>query len=60
EPAAVEVEVIDDGVAKEAGAPGFGLGGMAERVALCGGRLTTGSRPEGGFRVHARIPLERP
>ncbi|MGW3366921.1 sensor histidine kinase [Streptosporangium canum] len=60
EPAAVEVEVIDDGLAKEAGAPGFGLGGMAERVALCGGRLTTGSRPEGGFRVHARIPLERP
>ncbi|WP_156056595.1 sensor histidine kinase [Streptosporangium roseum] len=60
EPAAVEVEVIDDGLAKEAGAPGFGLGGMAERVALCGGRLATGSRPEGGFRVHARIPLERP
>ncbi|MEU7989987.1 histidine kinase [Streptosporangium canum] len=48
EPAAVEVEVIDDGLAKEAGAPGFGLAGMAERVALCGGRLTTGPRPEGG------------
>ncbi|WP_067182125.1 sensor histidine kinase [Microtetraspora niveoalba] len=60
EPAAVEVEVIDDGVVKEAGAPGFGLGGMAERVALCGGRLSTGPRPEGGFRVHARIPLEKP
>ncbi|GAA4235308.1 signal transduction histidine kinase [Streptosporangium album] len=59
EPAAVEVEVIDDGLAKEAGTPGFGLGGMAERVALCGGRLSTGPRPEGGFRVHARIPLER-
>ncbi|MEV4250206.1 histidine kinase [Streptosporangium canum] len=60
EPAAVEVEVIDDGLAKEAGAPGFGLAGMAERVALCGGRLTIGPRPEGGFRVHARISLERP
>ncbi|WP_223166705.1 sensor histidine kinase [Nonomuraea sp. SYSU D8015] len=59
EPAAVEVEVIDDGLAKGAGAPGFGLGGMAERVALCGGQLSTGPRPEGGFRVHARIPLER-
>ncbi len=66
EPAAVEVEVVDDGLARESGglarepgAPGFGLGGMAERVALCGGRLSTGPRPEGGFRVHARIPLER-
>ncbi|MFB9533550.1 sensor histidine kinase [Nonomuraea roseola] len=60
EPAAVEVEVLDDGLPKEVGAPGFGLVGMAERVALCGGRLSTGRRPEGGFRVHARIPLERP
>ncbi|MFG1697019.1 sensor histidine kinase [Nonomuraea sp. NPDC049309] len=58
EPQAVEVEVLDDGLATDGGAPGFGLGGMAERVALCGGRLTTGPRPEGGFRVHARIPLE--
>ncbi|GAA3016397.1 sensor histidine kinase [Streptosporangium longisporum] len=59
EPAAVEVEVVDDGLAEEAGVAGFGLSGMAERVALCGGRLSTGPRPEGGFRVHARIPLER-
>ncbi|MDP4500704.1 sensor histidine kinase [Nonomuraea turcica] len=58
EPGAVEVEVVDDGLAKQDGAPGFGLGGMAERVALCGGQLSTGPRPEGGFRVHARIPLE--
>ncbi|WP_433436734.1 sensor histidine kinase [Nonomuraea sp. CA-141351] len=58
EPSAVEVEVVDDGMAMVGGAPGFGLGGMAERVALCGGRLSTGPRPEGGFRVHARIPLE--
>ncbi|MGI5284787.1 sensor histidine kinase [Nonomuraea polychroma] len=59
EPEAVEIEVIDDGLATQDGAPGFGLGGMAERVALCGGQLSTGPRPEGGFRVHARIPLER-
>ncbi|WP_157549034.1 sensor histidine kinase [Nonomuraea candida] len=58
EPTAVEVEVLDDGLPKDGDAPGFGLGGMAERVALCGGRLSTGPRPEGGFRVHARIPLE--
>ncbi|MFC4112714.1 sensor histidine kinase [Nonomuraea zeae] len=60
EPAAVEVEVVDDGLAKDGGPPGFGLGGMAERVALCGGHLSTGPRPEGGFRVHARLPLEQP
>ncbi|MFI6921613.1 sensor histidine kinase [Nonomuraea spiralis] len=58
EPEAVEVEVLDDGVPQPGGAPGFGLGGMAERVALCGGQLSTGPRPGGGFRVHARIPLE--
>ncbi|MBE1589419.1 sensor histidine kinase [Nonomuraea angiospora] len=60
EPRAVEVEVVDDGLAAGGGTPGFGLGGMAERVALCGGQLSTGPRPEGGFRVHARIPLETP
>jgi len=60
EPAAIEVEVLDDGMAKQSpGQGGFGLGGMAERVALCGGRLSTGPREEGGFRVHARIPLEK-
>ncbi|MEV5412276.1 sensor histidine kinase [Thermopolyspora sp. NPDC052614] len=55
---AVEVEVLDDGSAAPGGHdPGYGLGGMAERVALCGGQLQTGRRPEGGFRVHARIPV---
>jgi len=57
--AAIEVEVLDDGAAKVPTGSGFGLGGMAERVALCGGRLWTGPRGEGGFRVHARIPLEK-
>ncbi|QYC38018.1 Sensor histidine kinase LiaS [Nonomuraea coxensis DSM 45129] len=60
EPEAVEVEVVDDGRATGSGTPGFGLGGMAERVALCGGRLSTGPHTGGGFRVHARIPLEKP
>ncbi|WP_344935033.1 sensor histidine kinase [Sphaerisporangium flaviroseum] len=39
------------------GAGGYGLRGMAERVSACGGVLETGPRPEGGFRVHARLPL---
>jgi signal transduction histidine kinase len=32
---------------------------MRERVAALGGKLTTGPRAGGGFRVHATIPLEQ-
>ncbi|NUT39180.1 MAG: sensor histidine kinase [Thermoactinospora sp.] len=54
----VEVEVLDDGMGTVGGnGAGFGLGGMAERVALCGGRLETGPRPSKGFRVFAKLPL---
>ncbi|MFD0656500.1 ATP-binding protein [Thermocatellispora tengchongensis] len=60
-PGAVEVEVLDDGSGPAPGARGggFGLGGMAERVALCNGQLQTGPRPEGGFRVYACMPAPR-
>ncbi|WP_308167579.1 sensor histidine kinase [Catellatospora tritici] len=44
-----------DGIA----APGHGLLGMRERVAVYGGHLRTGPRPGGGFRVYAVIPLEQ-
>ncbi|WP_166355745.1 sensor histidine kinase [Phytoactinopolyspora limicola] len=59
EPDAIEIEVADDGPNPQAGTDGggYGLTGMAERVALCGGRLMAGPRPEGGFIVAARIPL---
>ena len=40
-----------------AGSPGYGLSGMQERVAACGGLLTTGPRPGGGYRVRAVLPL---
>lgn len=40
-----------------AGIPGYGLSGMQERVAACGGLLTTGPRPGGGYRVRAVLPL---
>jgi signal transduction histidine kinase len=38
--------------------PGHGLAGMRERVTLLSGELDAGPRPDGGFLVTARIPLE--
>jgi signal transduction histidine kinase len=35
---------------------GLGLAGIAERVASCGGSLTVGPTPAGGFAVAARLP----
>ena len=36
--------------------PGFGLAGIAERVASCGGSLTVGPTADDGFAVTARLP----
>ena len=36
---------------------GFGLAGIAERVASCGGALSLGPAAAGGFTVTARLPL---
>ncbi len=37
---------------------GYGLIGMRERAALCGGTLDAGPTAHGGYRVRARIPLD--
>jgi signal transduction histidine kinase len=58
----LEVEIADDGAGGRApnGLPsggGHGLVGMRERIALYGGELHAGHRPEGGFVVRASLPL---
>lgn len=52
----VLVEIEDDGTGAP-GPPGNGILGMGERARALGGSLTTGPRPDGGFRVCARLPL---
>ncbi len=71
--AAVDVEITLAGselgvsVSNETGGPptdqvqasgsGLGLAGLTQRVALLGGSLSAGPRPDGGFQVTARLPV---
>ena len=58
-PGELQIEVVDDGNARSPASPdggGYGLVGMRERVALYGGTLEAGPRPERGFAVVARLP----
>jgi signal transduction histidine kinase len=58
EPDALELEIADTGAGSANGAGGgHGLAGMRERVAIFGGELASGPRPEGGFTISARLPL---
>ncbi len=50
------IEVTDEGRGGSEGG-GYGIPGMRERVALLGGDFSAGTRPEGGFKVSARIPV---
>jgi signal transduction histidine kinase len=53
---------IDNEVAREASRDGIGSGqgilGMQERASALGGAVVAGARPDGGFRVFARLPLD--
>jgi signal transduction histidine kinase len=54
------VQIDDDGTGGPSSLPGTGSGlaGMRERAAALGGSLDAGHRPDGGFRVLARLPLD--
>jgi two-component system, NarL family, sensor histidine kinase DesK len=61
------VEITDDGsgtpsfsLFRSAGDQGSGLHGLAERMREAGGRLESGRRPGGGFRLRASVPTARP
>ena len=64
---ALIVEVDDDGIHRPAGSgfrpgtrangSGHGIAGMTERAKSLGGTLRAGLRPEGGFSVHACLPV---
>jgi signal transduction histidine kinase len=62
-PDALELTITDNGGDVRAGDSlggddgGRGLIGMRERVALFGGSIHVGSRPDGGWEVRARVPL---
>jgi signal transduction histidine kinase len=61
-PEGVVIEVTDDGAsgpAQESVGTGRGLIGIAERAALYGGRVDSGEKPDGGWRVRVTLPQAR-
>lgn len=60
-PSQLEVVVSNEpGGATPMPASGFGLVGLAERVSLVGGALSSEARPDGGFVVRATLPATIP
>ena len=59
-PDRVVVQIVDDGrgASVATNADGHGLVGMRERMALCGGVVSAGPHPGGGWQVRASAPLQ--
>jgi signal transduction histidine kinase len=60
----ITVEVVDEGPGMLAGEPPerrmrLGLVGLRGRIESIGGTMTVSSRPEGGTRLTARLPVDR-
>ena len=58
----VAIEVLDNGngasiLPRSGYGSGHGIAGMRERVQLLGGSIDAGSRPGGGFKVVAHLPI---
>ncbi len=56
----VDIDVVDDGrgaTDHPGDGHGRGLVGMRERAAVLGGTVETGPDDQGGYRVHARLPV---
>jgi signal transduction histidine kinase len=52
------IEVVDSGPGRgNTAGTGYGIAGMRERVGLLHGEFSAQPRPEGGFRVTARLPV---
>jgi signal transduction histidine kinase len=56
----LSIEVTDNGRGGSTTGTGYGITGMRERAALLGGDFSAGPRPDGGFRVAARLPVPTP
>jgi signal transduction histidine kinase len=56
----LSIEVTDSGRGGSMAGTGYGITGMRERAALLGGDFSAGPRPDGGFRIAARLPIPAP
>jgi signal transduction histidine kinase len=55
-PDVVRLRVEDDGIGADAPQDGFGLVGLRERAALCGGKVSVSGARGGGFLLEVELP----